>query len=293
MHTTRPIQQTMDIIRTLQSRATSLFFARKLDADLEEELRTHLDLAIEENLDRGMSQEQARAAALRSFGGVTQIREKYREQRGIPMLEQVKRDIGFGLRQLRKSPGFAITAILTLSLGVVANTAIFTLIDCIVLRPLPFPDQDRLVTVSADGSFPKGWIRALQQNSQSFASISVYGLNVESNIAGIDSAERVFGSRMTVNTFDSLGIHPALGSFFTFENSVEGQDQVVVLSYGYWRGRFTQSSDVIGQTIRVDGVSRSIIGVMPAGIRFPYADTRFVTPITFKGGDATDPWTHL
>jgi predicted permease len=290
MHTTRPLQQTMDIIRTLLSRVTSLFFTRKLDADLEEELRTHIDLAIEENLHRGMSQQQARIAALRSFGGVTQICETYRAQRGIPMLEQVKRDIGFGLRQLRKSPGFAVTAILTLALGVGANTAIFTLIDSIVLRPLPFPDQDRLVTISAGGFFPKGWMRALQQNSQSFASISAYGLNAESNIAGTDSAERVFGSRITVNTFDTLGIRPALGNFFTSENSVEGQDHVVVLSYGYWRERFSQSSNAIGQTIRVDGVSRRIIGVMPAGIQFPYADTRFLTPIAFKGGDATDPW---
>jgi predicted permease len=280
----------MDIIRTLLSRVTSLFFTRKLDADLEEELHTHIDLAIEENLHRGMSQQQARIAALRSFGGVTQICETYRAQRGVPMLEQIKRDIGFGLRQLRKSPGFAVTAILTLALGVGANTAIFTLIDSIVLRPLPFPDQDRLVTISAGGFFPKGWIRALQQNSQSFASISAYGLNAESNIAGTDSAERVFGSRITVNTFDTLGIHPALGNFFTSENSVEGQSHVVILSYGYWREHFSRSSNAIGQTIRVDGVSRRIIGVMPAGIQFPYADTRFLTPIAFKGGDATDPW---
>ena len=290
MRTTRPLQQTMDIIRTLLSRVTSLFFTRKLDTDLEEELRTHIDLAIEENLRRGMSQRQARTAALRSFGGVTQIRETYREQRGILMLEQMKRDLRFGLRQLRKSPGFAITAILTLALGVGANTAIFTLIDSIVLRPLPFPDQDRLVTISANGFFPKGWIRALQQNSQSFSSISAYGLNAESNIAGTDSAERVFGSRVTVNIFDTLGIHPALGSFFASENSLEGQDHVVVLSYGYWRERFAQSSNAIGQTIRVDGVSRRIIGVMPAGIQFPYADTRFLTPIAFKGGDSADPW---
>ena len=204
MHTIRPLQQTMDLIRTLLSRVTSLFFTRKLDADLDEELRTHIDLAIEENLDRGMSQQQARTAALRSFGGVTQIYERYREQRGIPLLEQMKRDIRFGLRQLRRSPGFAVTAILTLALGVGANTAIFTLIDSIILRPLPYPDQDRLVNISAGGFFPKGWIRALQQNSQSFASISAYGLNAESNIAGRDSAERVFGSRVTVNTFDTL-----------------------------------------------------------------------------------------
>ena len=281
---------TPDRIRTLLSRMASLFRARRLDSDLEEELRSHIALAIEENLRRGMSRQQARTAALRQFGGVTQIRETYRQQRGVPMLEQMNRDIRFGLRQLMKSPGFAITAIATLALGVGANSAIFTLIDSIVLRPLPFHNQDKLVFISSDGFFPKGWIRALQQNSQSFASISAYGPNAESNVAGTDATERVFGSRVTINTFDTLGIHPALGSFFTQENAVEGQDLAVVLSHAYWKQRFAESPAVLGQTIRVDGISRRVIGMMPAGIQFPYADTSFVVPVSFKGGDVDDPW---
>jgi hypothetical protein len=280
----------IDQLRTLAHRCAALFGTRKRDRDLDEELRIHIAFATEENLRRGMSPQQARTAAMRSFGGITQTRETYRQQRGIPMLETLNRDIRFGFRQLLRSPGFAITAILTLALGVGANTAIFTLIDSIVLRPLPYPDQDRLVSISADGLLPKGWIRALQQNSQSFSSIAAYGQNAESNVTGTDSAERVFGSRVTVNTFDTLQIHPALGTFFTADNSVEGQDQVVILSNGYWRDRFAQSSSAIGQTIRIDGISRRIIGVMPAGIQFPYADTRFIIPIAFKGGDATDPW---
>jgi predicted permease len=255
-------------------------------------LRSHIDLAIEENLASGMTANQARTAALCKFGGVSQITERYRNQRGIPVLEQINQDVRFGLRQLRKSPGFAITAILTLALGVGANTAIFTVIDSILLRPLPFANQDQLVSISADGLFPKGWIRALEQNSQSFASISAYGLNAESNVAGVDTSERVFGSRVTANSFDTLGIYPALGSFFSSENAVVGQDQVVVLSYGYWQERFAANPAVLGQTIRVDGVSRRILGVMPAGIHFPYADTRFVIPVAFKGGDANDPWTE-
>jgi len=245
---------------------------------------------MEENLRRGMNEREARSQAMRSFGGVTQTRERYREQRGLPMLEEMKRDVRFGFRQLRRSPGFAITAILTLALGVGANTAIFTLIDSIILRPLPFPHQERLVTLSADGMLPKGWIRALQQNSQAFSSLSAYGLNAEANVDGGDASERVFGSRVTVNTFDTLGVYPVVGSFFTADNAVEGQDNVAVLSYGYWRDRYAGSSDAIGRSIRIDGISRRIIGVMPAGVQFPYADTRFVVPVAFKGGDAIDPW---
>jgi predicted permease len=202
------------------------------------------------------------------------------------------KDLKFALRQLRKSPGFTLTAVLTLALGIGANTAIFSLVDSIMLRPLPFPQQDRLARIvySTGEVFPKGWIRALGEHSDSFRAISGFGADVESNVAGTDSSDRVFGAGVMANAFDTLGIHPALGSFFTQNEGIAGRDLVVVLSYGYWQQRFGQNPDVIGQTIRVDGISRRIIGVMPAGVRFPYADTQFVTPVAFKGGDPLDPW---
>ena len=284
------IRPTAEILRTTFSRLRALFRRGKLDAALEEELRTHIELAIEDNIARGMSRPEARRAALRNFGGLTQTKEIYRQQRGIPMIEQLMRDIRFGIRQLLRSPGFAITAILTLALGVGANTAIFTLIDSIVLRPLPYPQPDRLMSLETDGFFSKGWIRALAQNAHSFASISAYGDNAESNVAANDAPERVFGSRVTTNIFETLNIRPALGEFFSTDNAIEGQDQVVILSHSYWQQRFAANPSVLGQTLRIDGVSRRIVGVMPAGIQFPYADTRFVIPVAFKGGDPIDPW---
>jgi predicted permease len=207
-------------------------------------------------------------------------------------LKRMINDLKFAFRQLRKSPGFTLTAVLTLALGIGANTAIFSLVDSIMLRPLPFPHQDRLVGInSGDVSpFPKGWIRALGDHSGSFAAISGFGADAEANVAGNDSSDRVFGATVMTNVFDTLGIHPLLGSFFTRDEEQTGQDLVVVLSYGYWQERFGQDPNVIGQTVRIDGVSRRIVGVMPAGVRFPYADTQFVIPVAFKGGDSIDPW---
>jgi predicted permease len=203
-------------------------------------------------------------------------------------------DLKFALRQLRKSPGFTLTAVLTLALGIGANTAIFSLVDSIMLRPLPFPQQDRLARIEySDGEvsfFPKGWIQALGEHSDSFATISGFGADAESNVAETDSSDRVFGAEVMANAFDALGIHPALGSFFTRDEGIAGRDSVVVLSNGYWQQRFGQNPNVIGQTVRIDGISRRIIGVMPAGVRFPYSDTQFVIPVAFKGGDPIDPW---
>ncbi|HET6216647.1 MAG TPA: ABC transporter permease [Acidobacteriaceae bacterium] len=206
-------------------------------------------------------------------------------------------DFRFALRQLRKSPGFTLTAVLTLALGIGANTAIFSLVDSIMLRPLPFPQQDRLTRIEYSTGelsfFPKGWIRALGEHSDSFKAISGFGADTESNVAGTDSSDRVFGAEVMTNAFDTLGIHPAVGSFFTGNEELSGRDSVVVLSYGYWQQRFGQNPDAIGQNIRIDGISRRIIGVMPAGVRFPYGDTQFVTPVAFKGGDPLDPWRNF
>ncbi|MBV8674556.1 MAG: ABC transporter permease, partial [Acidobacteriaceae bacterium] len=209
-----------------------------------------------------MSREEAVRAARRAFGNATLIEESGREAWQWPRIESFLSDANFALRQLRRSPGFALTAILTLALGIGANTAIFTLIDSIMLRPLPYPHQERLVNIS--GYFPKGWVRAWQEHSQSFESIAGYSsATEESNVLSNDQPERVFGSAVTVNTFDTLGIHPALGRFFSPENAIAGQDVVVVLTYGYWRQHFAGNPGVIGETVRIDGISRRIIGVMP------------------------------
>ena len=137
----------MDRIRILLSRIAGFYGKQKLDADLDEELRTHIAFAMEENLKQGMTEQQARTAALKEFGGLTQTKETYRAMRGLPVLETLANDLRFGLRQLVKSPSFALTAILTLALGIGATTAIFSVVKAVLLAPLPYKDPGRIVAV--------------------------------------------------------------------------------------------------------------------------------------------------
>jgi predicted permease len=211
-------------------------------------------------------------------------------------------DLKYAMRQLRKSPGFTLTAVLTLALGIGANTAIFTLIDSIMLRPLPFPQQDRVMRIGYTDSnggdplaapFPKGWVRALGERSRTFASISAFGPDAESNVGDGGSPDRVFGAQVMTNALETLEAHPELGRFFSPDDAREGNDPVVVLSDSYWRQHFGASPAAIGATLRIDGVSRRILGVTPAGVHFPYTDTQFLTPVTFRGGDPIDPWNNF
>jgi predicted permease len=205
----------------------------------------------------------------------------------------LSQDIRYALRQLNRSRSFAAVAILTLALGIGANTAIFSVIDSILLEPLPFPHQDRLVQLKAGTdyyNYPKGWIREYQRRAQSFSSVSGYSLNAEYNVTSAGSSSRAFGSTASTNLFLTLGLRPALGRFFSPQDEDAGRDHVVVLSDGFWRQQFAGDPSVIGRNLLLDGVNRTIIGVAPPETHFPDFETQFWIPIAFKAGDAFDPW---
>jgi len=204
-------------------------------------------------------------------------------------------DIHYALRQLNRSRAFAVVAILTLALGIGANTAIFSVIDSILLEPLPFPHQDRLVQLqgeagSSTSSYPKAWVREYQRRATSLSSVSAYTLDTEFNLTGIGSSARAFGSTVSANLFNTLDVKPALGRFFASSEERPGQDRVIVLSDGFWRQQFDADPNVIGRTILLDGANRQIVGVAPPQIHFPDADTQFWIPIAFKEGDRVDLW---
>ena len=208
-------------------------------------------------------------------------------------MHNLMQDVRYALRQLNRSRGFAAVAILTLALGIGANTAIFSVIDSILLEPLPFPHQDRLMQLNAGTdyyNYPKGWIREYQRRAHTFAAISGYSLNAEYNVTGGGTTGRAFGSTVSTNLFETLGVRPAVGRFFSSAEETMGQDRVIVLSNGFWKQQFGGDPNIVGRTMMLDGVNRDIIGVAPQQIRFPDFETQFWIPVAFKAGDPVDPW---
>ncbi len=211
----------MDQIRTLLSRCASFFRRKRLDEDLDEELRSHILLAIEENLQQGMTEEEARTAALRAFGGVTQTRESYRVQRGLPFLEVLWSDLRYAVRQLWKSPGFTLTTALTLAIGIGMNTAIFSMMDAVVLRPLAVPDFSRVVIVAEKhgGSGDDYQQVALanyqdwKQQSRSFADLAVRTW-ASMSMTGAGEALHVQAALTSASFFEVLRTDALLGRVY-------------------------------------------------------------------------------
>jgi macrolide transport system ATP-binding/permease protein len=262
-----------EFFRMLFHRLTATFRHRRLEDDLDEELRSHLEMATEINLSKGMSPEDARCEALRSFGGVEQTKELYRDRRGLPFLETTLQDLRFGLRMLRRDPGFSILAILCLTLGIGANAAVFSWIEGILFRPYPaVSHQERLLALtgtarSEAGNTGLSWpdFVDLRRNCTLFDSFFVSKITGTTLSIG-DRAERTTGSIVSDNYFDALGVRPILGrGFEPGEDSGRNAHPVTVISYQLWKGRFNGDPQITGKTQRLDGVLHSIVGVAPEG----------------------------
>ena len=267
----------MSWIRIVLSRCGSLFRRGKLDDELDDELRAHLEMAEEENRRRGMSAEEARQAALREFGGVTQVRETVRLREGFPWLENLRRDLGYALRQMRKSPGFAATVVLTLALGIGANTAIFSVVNAVLLRPLPYASPGRLVNVSearpkagdrGDGlSWPA--LLELQKDTRVFSAAA--GLAGHAlTLTGRGEPADLSTIAVTPEFFSLFGAKPLLGRALEPADSRDGAVPAVVLSERLWRSRFGSDPGIVGCAITLDERAYTVVGVMPASFRTPF-----------------------
>jgi macrolide transport system ATP-binding/permease protein len=262
-----------EFFRTLMQRLAALFRRGRLEDDLDEELRSHLEMAVELNVRKGMSAEGARREAIRSFGGVEQTKENYRDQRGLPMIETTLQDLRFGLRMLRRSPGFSLLAILCLTLGIGANAAVFSWIEGILFRPYPaVTHQEQLFALTGTARGESGptltsWpdILDLQRSCalvDSFIVTKIMGTTLSIG----DRAEVTSGSIVSANYFDAIGVHPMLGrGFEPGEDVGRNAHPVAVISYQLWKGRFKGDPQIIGKTQRLNNVVHTIVGVMPEG----------------------------
>ena len=246
---------------------------KKRDEELEEELRGHLRMAEQERVARGEKQEEARRAARREFGNVGLVKEMAREMWGWASLDRVIGDVRFGLRMLAKSPGFTAAAVLTLALGIGANTAMFSVFKGVLLNALPYRQPERLVRLVTNDSRTTdatnvsfGGVKDLKERNHSFQSIALYR-GWSGILQGKSRPQNIRGMRVSHDFFDTLGVSPVLGRGFERDEDRPGSWHVVLLSYGFWKEHFGGQPDIVGKTIAIDEKPFLIVGVLPEAFK--------------------------
>ncbi len=243
--------------------------------ELREEFCAYLAMEERKNLESGMSPEEAHYAALRQFGNVTLAQEGSKEMWNWNSVETLLQDVRYSLRQLRRGPGFTIVAVLTLALGIGANTAIFSVVNAVVLRPLPYPHSERLVWIAevipaikaelASGGDYVDW----KNQRRSLDEITAYDDRASFNLTGRGTPARVSGAQVTASFFATLGAGPHLGRGFTTEEDKPNGRKVVVLMHSFWQQYFGSDPNALGQTVTLDATPYTVVGIMPASFRFP------------------------
>ncbi len=256
-------------LRAWLLRCAGLFGKEQQSREFVEEIESHLQTHVEDNLRSGMSVEEARRQALIKLGGMQQLKENYQQRRSLPMLETLWSDIRFGMRMLRKNPGFTAVAMVTLALGIGGNTAIFSIVNGVLLNPLPFPQPDRLVTLhESKPNFEQGSISYpnfldWQKDNRTFASMAI-SRRYAFSFTGRGEAEQLNAEFVSADFFPLLGVNPILGRTFTQAEEQPGAGPVAMISEGLWRRKFDGAADVLGKSMTLDGRAYTIIGVMPA-----------------------------
>jgi predicted permease len=270
----------------------NLFRRVRLERELRDEIESHLRMDERERLEHGESQDEAYYGARRDFGNSIRSMEGVRESWGADAIDRLSQDIHYAFRQMRRNPGFVVAAILTLGLGIGANTAIFSIFNAILLRPLPYKNSDRLVriieNIPAAESFTGTPLRTISMNPDSFLewrsrTQTLSGMAMEMPVAmtlAVREAVRLRGERVSPALFPILGVQPAFGRIFAESDEKPGSDNVVVLSHSAWQTYFGADPQVIGKPITLDGLSYVVAGVMPREFAYPSPQTQFWTPLT-------------
>jgi predicted permease len=260
---------------SLVNRVANLFRRAKVDNEIDAELRTHIEMRTEDNLAAGMSAQQARRDALLRFGNRAVTKERTTEADTTLYIQSLWADMRYALRQLARSHGFAITAVLALSLGVGAATAIFSVVDVVLFRPLPFANQDRLVFPfmkgRTGGSLNASVLNYYEERAQlqTFTAMAGWSTFDRVNLERPDGSVSLRATKTTDNFFTVFGVAPILGRTFLPGEDQPGKDDVAVLSYEVWKDYFNANDGIVGQSVKIDGIPYTIVGVMPAGFRCP------------------------
>jgi putative ABC transport system permease protein len=278
------------VIARLRHFARNLFRRARVERELADELEQSVEQLTAEKIAQGMSPDDARRAARLWIGGVDQLKEHVRDVRAGASLDSLRQDVRFGVRTFRRRPGFTAIAVLTLGVGMGATTAIFSLIDNVLLKPLPFHGSDRLTMVwEVRPRFNLPRVEAApmnyldwQQQMSAFESLGAY-VNGFSNLTGDGPPERLVAPQVTPNLFPTLGVAPLIGRWFAAPEGARGQPHVAILSYELWQRRFGGDRAIVGRTIRLDGESHLVVGVMPRGFQFPRQGVELWTPVDFRG----------
>src|SRR5581483_582559 len=262
------------LISDICFRLSALFRRTETESELRAELNAHLEYATEKYIKQGMSPDQAKRRAALEFGGLEQITEECREARGVSHLEAIIQDIRYGVRMLIKNPVFTVVAVMTLALGIGANTAIFSVVNALLLRPLPYANPVQLVSIgegeaqnqpseSVPGAHYLEWVA----HSQTLDQIAAFAPN-ETTLSGADGAEKLKVLLVSANFLPMLGVNPEIGRNFLSADDQPDVDGVAMISNGLWQRRFGSDKKTIGQTITLDNHTFTVIGVLPPDFHF-------------------------
>jgi len=289
----------MKTLRRLFQRLTSWATSARDEEVLRAEIEEHIALQTAENLRAGLSPIEARRQALLKFGNVEAIKEVYRDQRGLPFMDTLVLDTRLAIRRMRKAPTFTAAVIVTLALGIGANTAIFSVIDSILIRPLAYPHAEALVSVwhtapgmpglaNGIGCSPSMYFTYREEN-RTFQQFGLWEVNGAS-LTGVAEPEMPRALFVTYGLLDAVGVKPLLGRWFSQADDLPGSAGTVMLTYGYWQRRFAGDTSIVGRTLTIDAKPHTVIGVMPAEFRFQ-RDPELILPYQFeRNGLALGPF---
>ena len=290
-------------IRLLAARCLAVLRKEHHESEFDEELATHVDLLTEDNVKGGMTREQARRQALHSIGGLMPTRELHRETRGMPAWENLVRDVRYALRTLRREPGFFAVAVVIIGLGIGATTAVFSVVNAVLLRPLPFHEPERLVRVANTGTGGLSSVtsrtsnlRDWRQMSQSFDDLAGYFAFFDYSsytLTGAGEPERLVGVGVTETFLPLLGVSPALGRNFVEEECVWNGRPAALLTHSLWESRFGSDPEIVGRSLTLNDQATTVVGVLPPSFDFATffsPGSRIDLIVPFPVADETDRW---